>query len=153
LSLRKALMLFLMEFTHRPNPAVLGRSQWSPEEREGALVFSRRCESCHSARLASDIPSSRVPFEEWEALVFSREGAIVWGRIGYEKTGVVPYVHEQGARVPSLRRLFKKRPYLTNGSAKELKDVLDGVRFGAAEGSSVFYHAGAPADAGAPEVI
>jgi hypothetical protein len=147
LALRKALMIFLMEFTHRPNPAVLGRSQWSPEERAGSEVFARRCERCHSARLLSDIPSSRVPPEGWEALVFSREGALVWGRSGYEKTGIEPYVHEQGARVPSLRRLFKKWPYFTNGSAKDLKDVLSMARFEAAEDSTVFYHAEAPSGA------
>lgn len=147
LALRKALMIFLMEFTHRPNPSALGRAEWSPEERTGAEVFSRRCERCHSARLASDIPSSQVPPSGWEALVFSREGALVWGRSGYEKTGIEPYVHEQGARVPSLRRLFKKRPYFTNGSAKELKDVLSMARFEAAEGGAVFYHAEAPSGA------
>src|SRR5262249_25501293 len=133
---------------HRPNPAALGQRAWSARERQGAEVFQRRCERCHSARLVSDVPSSQVPFEQWEAMVLSREGPIVWGRSGYEKTGVVPYLHDQGARPASLRRLFKKRPYFTNGSAKELRDVLDQARFGAAENSAVFYHQGAPADAG-----
>lgn len=144
--LRKSLMVFLMEQSHRPNPAPLGRQSFSPEELAGAQVFERRCERCHSARLVSDVPSSQVPFAGWEDLVFAREGAIVWGRVGYEKTGVLPYVTENGARVPSLRRLYKKRPYFTNGSAKSLSEVLEGVRFSTSY-DAAFYHAGAPADA------
>ncbi|MDF2694072.1 MAG: hypothetical protein K0S65_2455, partial [Labilithrix sp.] len=42
-------------------------------------------------------------------------------------------VHERGARVPSLRRVYKKRPYFTNGSAPDLASVLRRARF--AEGS------------------
>jgi cytochrome c peroxidase len=41
---------------------------------------------------------------------------------------VEPYVHDQGARTPSLRRLYKKRPYFTNGSAKSLREVVERVR-------------------------
>jgi cytochrome c peroxidase len=133
-------MAFLMGFTHRPNPAVVARSSFTPLERAGAEAFRDRCERCHSAVLSADEPGSRAPFDRWEALVFSREGPIVWGSHEYKKTGVEPYVHERGARVPSLRRLFKKRPYFTNGSAKTLGDVLDRVRLGGGE----LYHDRAP---------
>jgi cytochrome c peroxidase len=128
-ALREALMAFLMDFTHRPNPAVLGRTSFTDRERRGAEVFARRCESCHAARLSADDPATRVPPARWEALVLSREGPIVWGSIGYKKTGVEPYVHDEGARTPSLRRLYAKRPYFTNGSAKSLREVLDRVGF------------------------
>jgi hypothetical protein len=148
IELRQALMTFLMDFSHRPNPAALARRAFTGLEREGAAAFRRRCEGCHRARLASDVASSQVPFEGWEARVLSREGPIVWGRSGYEKTGVTPYVHEQGARVPSLRRLYKKWPYLTNGSATELGQVLEWARFGGTEEAPVFYHRGAPPEAG-----
>jgi hypothetical protein len=57
------------------------------------------------------------------------EGAIVWAKAEYEKTGVIPYVNEKGARVVSLRRLYKKHPYFTNGSAPDLADVVDKVQF------------------------
>lgn len=126
--LRTSLMAFFMVFSHRPNPAVIGRTHFSDDERAGAEVFRDRCESCHAARLASDDAASKIPFASWEHLVFAPEGAIVWGRAGYEKTGVVPYVHEDGARVPSLRRLYKKHPYFTNGSAPELAAVLEQAR-------------------------
>jgi hypothetical protein len=138
--LRRALMTFLMDFSHRPNPAVIGRTTWSSTERAGAEVFRDRCESCHSARLVTDDPSTRVPFERWESLVMAREGAIVWARGEYEKTGVLPYVNENGARVVSLRRLFKKYPYFTNGSAKSLPALLDRVRYD----DTVFFHDRAP---------
>lgn len=127
-ALRRALMVFLMEFTHRPNPSVLGRAAWSAEERRGAELFRDRCEGCHQARLVTDSADSRVPFEGWEQLVMTRQGPIVWARDTYEKTGVVPYVHEAGTRVPSLRRLYKKRPYFTNGTAADLDDVLRRAR-------------------------
>ena len=141
-SLRRALMTFLMDFTHRPNPAALAITTFDPRARAGAEVFARRCEGCHAARLIADEPASRAAPVEWERLVLAREGAIVWGLNEYRKTGIEPCVHELGARVPSLRRLYKKRPYFTNGSAKTLRDVLDRARFGGAPG---FFHDGAPA--------
>jgi hypothetical protein len=138
--LRRALMTFLMAFAPRPNPAVIGRTRWSSTERAGAEVFRDRCESCHEARLVTDDPATRLPFERWEEHVMSREGAVVWARADYEKTGVLPYVNEKGARVVSLRRLYKKYPYFTNGSAKDIRTVLD--RAGVAAGQ--FFHDGAP---------
>ncbi len=129
LGLRRALMTFLMDFTHRPNPAALGRSSFTDVERRGAAAFARRCEGCHAARLVADDPATRVSPPSWEALVLSREGPIVWGSSGYRKTGVEPYVHDEGARTPSLRRLYKKRPYFTNGSARTLGEVLERARF------------------------
>jgi hypothetical protein len=134
--LRKGLMTFLMSFSHRPNPMAYGRAHFSRSERSGAEVFRSRCESCHEARLVSDAPDSRAPFERWEEAVFSRQGPIVWGKAQYEKTGILPYVHELGARVPSLRRLYKKRPYFTNGSAKTVDAVLERACFG----SEGFWH-------------
>jgi hypothetical protein len=89
------------------------------------------------------VPSSRAAFDLWEGAVLSREGPIVWASTAYEKTGVEPYVSEQGARVPSLRRLSKKRPYFTNGSAKTVAEVLDRARW---DGNS-FFHDRAPAGA------
>jgi hypothetical protein len=141
-SLRRALMEFLMDFTPRPNPMALDHAAFTPQERAGAEVFARSCEGCHAARIVADDLTSRVPRADWERLVLSREGAIVWGMNDYRKTGIEPYVHERGARVPSLRRLYKKRPYFTNGSARTLREVLDRARF---EGPSGFFHDGAPA--------
>jgi len=128
--LREAFMRFLMSFNHRPNPSALGRSAFTAEERAGARVFRERCESCHEARLSSDVADSRVPFERWESLVLAHDAPIVWGKDEYNQSGVVPYVHPEGARIPSLRRLYKKHPYFTNGAAKDLPSVLDRVRFG-----------------------
>ena len=63
----------------------------------------------------------------------------MWGRDGHEMTGVEPYVHEAGARPPSLRRLYRKSPYFTNGSAGGLAEVLSAVRVG----EGFFLHRGA----------
>jgi hypothetical protein len=148
LELRRALMRFLADFSHRPNPAVVARaggraSAFDPLEREGARVFRDRCEACHAARLAADDASSHVAFDRWEAMILAEAAPIVWGRAGYEKTGVMPYVHPDGARTPSLRRLYKKHPYFTNGSAKSIADVLEGLRFAGGQ----TFHAQAPAGA------
>ena len=139
--LRRALMAFLMGFDHKPNPAVRGRKGFKPLELRGARLFEQRCAGCHAARLVADDPDSAVDFEHWEAAIFAHKGPIVWARDGYEKTGVEPYVHDDGARPTSLRRLYKKWPYLTNGSARSLESLLESVSWD--EGGR-FYHASAP---------
>ena len=141
--LREAFMTFLMDFTHRENPAVVDHARFTELERTGARTFGDRCAACHAARLVADDPGSAVPFERWESLVLSPAGPIVWSNAAYEKTGVLPFVHASGARVPALRRLYKKWPYFTNGSARSLAEVLD--RF--ASSPNATYHDGAPTGA------
>jgi hypothetical protein len=141
--LRESLMAFLADFTHRRNPAAVGGARFTPIERAGAIAFRDRCASCHEARLVSDDPASRIAFERWESLVLSPAGPIVWSNAAYAKTGVEPYVHDDGARVAPLRRMYKKWPYFTNGSARSLGDVFDRFAWTAAAA----YHDAAPADA------
>ncbi len=136
--LRTALMDFLMTWTHRTNPTATTHRSFTALERAGAVAFRDRCERCHQARAAADQPASRVAFDRWESLVLSDGGPLVWASDAYEKTGVVPYVHELGARVPSLRRLYKKKPYFTSGSAADVRAVLERARFG----PDRFAHAG-----------
>jgi hypothetical protein len=123
--LRRSLMAFLMSFTHRPNLWALGRRQLDAVERTGQKLFLRHCERCHSARLIADRPASRVPYDRRQSYILSPAGAIVWASSDYQRTGVEPYVHELGARTPSLRRLYKKWPYFTNGSARSISAVLE----------------------------
>jgi hypothetical protein len=132
LELRTALLRFLYAFTPAPNANSQGREHFSTLEADGARAFEERCQSCHAARLLSDEPSSEVPFAEWEALIFSRNAPLVWAKAEYAKTGVLPYVHEQGTRVPSLRRLALKPRYFTSGAAPSLDDVLARFRNGSA---------------------
>jgi hypothetical protein len=127
--LRRALMLFLRDFTNRPSPFARGRDRFTDIERHGAELFRRRCESCHSARLITDEPASRVDFADWERHIFSPTSAIVWSSEKYQRTGITPYVHEHGSRSPSLRRLYKKWPYFTNGSAASIAEIIEQVRF------------------------
>jgi cytochrome c peroxidase len=127
LELRRALIHFLASFPHRKSAASAGRTAFESEERAGAGVFRQRCESCHAARRFSDEPATHVGFDQWEPHVFA--GDLVWASSDYQKTGIEPYVSEKGARVPSLRRLSRKRPYFTNGSSPTLADVVARVRF------------------------
>jgi hypothetical protein len=130
--LRRSFMSFLMRFTPRTNGRVAARSDdahFTDVEREGARVFEQRCVRCHAARLIADDPSTAQPSSTWEHFIFSDNGPLVWGSDGYWKTGVEPYVYDDGARTPSLRRLERKWPYFTNGHAKTLQDVLTRVRF------------------------
>lgn len=141
--LRRALMHFLAGFEHSKNVMTVGRTTFTTREAEGAVVFRDRCEHCHSARRFSDEPSSRVDFAGWEARVFA--GDLVWASSDYQKSGIEPYVAEAGARVPSLRRLLRKRPYFTNGSSLTLADLLARLRFA---GKDTWHDAGhAPASA------
>jgi hypothetical protein len=157
LMLRRALVDFLAIFTPEPNPAVRGVTSMSDDARAGAELFLAHCESCHAARLVADEPASRVPFEAWAPLVLSESGPIVWGQDGRVRTGVEPYVHPDGARVPSLRRLWDERPYLTHGRARTLEAVLEGVRLdvappheGTHEGAHRAAHGGPSTSDGRP---
>jgi hypothetical protein len=139
-ALRRALMAFLMGFTHDANPTTSGRTGFDDLERRGAELFAEHCEHCHQARLLTDRPESRVPFEGWQTLVFAG-GPIVWAEDARRVTGVEPLVHRDGARTPSLRRLWVKRPYFTNGSAADLESVLERAVVG-----QEFLHFGTPGD-------
>lgn len=122
--LREGLLRFLIQFTHRANAAA-AHAAFTPVEQRGAEVFRDRCASCHAARLIAEEPTTEVPFDRWERLVLSESGPLVWNTAQYAKTGVEPYVHDEGTRIPTLRRLYKKFPYFTNGSAKSLAELLD----------------------------
>jgi cytochrome c peroxidase len=142
LELRSALLQFLYVFTPAPNANSQGRGHFSLLEAEGAQAFRQHCQSCHAPRLLSDDATSEAPFAAWESLIFTRNAPLVWARAEYAKTGIVPYVHERGTRITSLRRLALKPRYFTNGSAPELEDVLErfsetstGVLHGAPPGS------------------
>jgi hypothetical protein len=132
-ALRRAFVDFLAAFTPESNPAVRGLGTFTPMQAEGARLFAQYCESCHRARLVADDPASAVSFERWPELVLHPSGGIVWGSETRHRTGVTPYVHTEGARVPSLRRLHVKRPLFTNGSAATVGAVLDAVRLDTAE--------------------
>ncbi len=122
--LREAFIRFLIQFTHRANVAA-NHETFTVVEKRGAEVFRDRCASCHAARLIAEEPSTEVPFDRWEKLVLSPSGPLVWNTAAYAKTGIEPYVHDEGTRIPTLRRLYKKSPYFTNGSVTSLGEVLD----------------------------
>ncbi len=126
--LREAFIRFLIQFTHRANAAA-NHTTFTAVEKRGAEVFRDRCTSCHAARLIAEEPSTEVPFARWEKLVLSPSGPLVWNTATYAKTGIEPYVHDEGTRIPTLRRLYKKSPYFTNGSARSLGEVLDRFAF------------------------
>ena len=130
LELRQALLQFLYTFSHPPNPRTQRRDRLTALEAQGARAFDEHCQGCHAARLLSDDAASAVPFAQWEALIFSRNAPLVWARGEYAKTGVLPYVHERGTRITSLRRLGLKPRYFTNGSALDLSSVLERFRDG-----------------------
>ncbi|HET9953547.1 MAG TPA: hypothetical protein VFQ61_03535 [Polyangiaceae bacterium] len=146
--LRQGLLEFLAGLEPAPNSHVAnalahGRSSFTSIEAAGAEVFARRCVGCHAARLFSDEPDSEVPFGTWSQWIFRDDGPVVWARGDYEKTAVLPYVHELGTRIPSLRRVDRKYPYFTNGSAHSLQSLLESFAW-TRERS---FHANAPAEA------
>jgi hypothetical protein len=126
--LRRAVVDFLAIFTPDANPAVRGLTALSPSAAEGMQLFSDACASCHAPRLIADDAGSVIDRERWPAHILSPTGGIVWGEPARHQTGVTPYVHPDGPRVPSLRRLWVKRPLLTNGAAADVDAVLADVR-------------------------
>lgn len=151
IELRQALLEFLVHFNYGPHPRLAQRAQpaeFSEAERRGAGLFEVRCERCHQARRTANDPGSRVPPEAWLKELSANAG-LVWARDGYEQAGVVPYVHPQGARPSSLRRLYKKAPYFTNGAAETLQAVLAEFAFqdsGTLGSDPQAAHLGAPVD-------
>jgi cytochrome c peroxidase len=137
-------MRYLMGLTHPENPRTVGRDEFTHEERGGAELFAAHCQSCHEPRYSTVTgdpnTSERVLESQWERVLFSREGALVFGAARKVRTGVEPYVHDHGARVPSLRRVADKYPYFTNGRARSLDEVLARARFD----SEGFRHDGPP---------
>jgi cytochrome c peroxidase len=134
--LRAALLAFHARFSHEESPFALARPTphaLSDAEQRGSEVFRARCASCHAARLIAEDPQSEVPFERWPALLLSPSGPIVWARGDHAKVGVLPYVDPKGTRIPSLRRLYLKRPYLTRGTARTLDELLESVRYSETE--------------------
>lgn len=132
-ALRRALMAFVIRWTMPSNPrartrANAGLREFTELEARGAERFRERCEGCHQARLLVDDPSTRVPFERWPELVLSEAGPITWASEVYAATAIEPWVHPEGARVPSLRRLHLEGPYFTNGAATSVAALVAGVR-------------------------
>lgn len=128
LELREALLQFLYAFSHAPNPHARGRTHFTELEHDGAAAFREHCASCHRPRLVTDDPNSELGFDDWEAALFRRNAPLTWASPDYAKTGVLPYVHERGTRIPSLRRLALKPRYFTSGEAADLTGVLERFR-------------------------
>ena len=120
---RRAMIAFFYDFTHPANPHTGSRTSFSDSEARGASLFRDRCVDCHQSRTVTDDPQTKVPFEEWEANIFGG-GTLVWASQEYSKTGIEPYVHPLGTRVPSLRRVYRKRPMFTGGQERTLEGVL-----------------------------
>jgi cytochrome c peroxidase len=117
-----------VDFEHRPNPLRLRGQKLNRRALRGLELFRDRCEYCHQASISTRAAES-LPFDEWRAWLESAWNDLVWAAPFYSKTGIEPYVHRAGARVPSLRRAWQKYPYFTNGSSRTLRDVLARFRY------------------------
>jgi len=126
--LRMAFLSFFVEYRHRPNPWRLRSEKLSPKALQGLAVFRERCEYCHQA-IVSTRQGNSLPYDDWVEWLEAKGKDLVWGAPFYTKTGIKPYVHRAGARVPSLRRVQQKYPYFTNGSSPTLRHLLFRFRY------------------------
>jgi hypothetical protein len=126
--LRMAFLSFFVEYRHRPNPWRLRSEKLTPKALQGLAVFRERCEYCHQA-IISTRQGDSVPYDRWAGWLEAKGKDLVWGAPFYMKTGIKPYVHRAGARVPSLRRVQQKYPYFTNGSSPTLLHLLSRFRY------------------------
>jgi len=126
--LRMAFLSFFVDYRHRPNPWRLRSEKLSPKAMQGLAIFRERCEYCHRA-IVSTRQGDSLPYDHWAGWVEAKGKDLVWGAPFYTKTGIKPYVHRAGARVPSLRRVQQKYPYFTNGSSPTLRHLLSRFRY------------------------
>ncbi len=126
--LRMAFLSFFVDYKHRPNPWRLRSEKLTPKALQGLAVFRERCEYCHQA-IVSTRQGDSLPYDHWSGWLEAKEKDLVWGAPFCTKTGIKPYVHRAGARVPSLRRVQKKYPYFTNGSSPTLRHLLSRFRY------------------------
>jgi len=128
LYLRQSFLEFFTVFGHRPNPWRIRYKTLDARSKKGLGIFRQRCEDCHHA-IKTTRSQSAVSFENWETWLTAENRDLVWGAPFLCKTGIRPYPDSTGTRVPSLRRVWYKYPYFTNGSAKNLRDVLTRFRY------------------------
>ena len=130
--LREALLAFLIDFEHLPNPVLEKETRLDEPARAGLAIFRDRCEDCHQA-----VPTTRgasgVPFDDWDDWLEDPKRDLVWAAPFYYKTGIEPYFDPAGTQVPSLRRIQSRYPYLSDGSARDLDDVLRAFRYRGSE--------------------
>lgn len=131
---REALLTFLTEFRHGPNPLRTAGRPFGELEREGLPVFRDRCSVCHKPLTSTRDSGEFVPYGEWESWLIAPRSDLVWGAPLFAKTGIEPYVSPSGARIPSLRRVWRKQPYFTDGSSSTIEDVLRRFRYADAQG-------------------
>lgn len=126
--LRVAFLSFFFDYRHRSNPRRVQSSKLSSKALRGLTVFRDRCEYCHLATVSTKETAS-LPAVQWQEWLESKDRDLVWGAPFYTKTGIEPYVHRAGARVPSLRRVQQKFPLFTNGSSPTLRHLLARFRY------------------------
>ncbi|MEN8143558.1 MAG: hypothetical protein ABFS14_01285 [Gemmatimonadota bacterium] len=145
---REALLTFLAEFSHEPNPLRKAGLPLGELERKGLLVFRDRCSICHKPLTSTREDGEFVPYDEWESWLSAPHKDLVWGAPLFAKTGVEPYVSPSGARIPSLRRVWRKQPYFTDGSSATTEDLLRRFKY---SGPQSWHHRVAASDSTAAD--
>ncbi|MDP2346064.1 MAG: hypothetical protein Q8O67_34320 [Deltaproteobacteria bacterium] len=131
LALRRSMIAFFASFDPPPNARAYGRGSLDDDEALGLLHFTRRCSSCHEARVFADVEEAAdadTGAPRLDVVAGLLRGALVFGRSGHEDTGVRPKVHPAGARPSSLRAIGRKTPLLTSGRARDLAQLLEQAR-------------------------
>lgn len=136
LALREGLLAFFMALAPPPHAWRAKHPDFNDRARQGMAVFRDRCADCHQP-IRSTRTEDGVKFEEWTPWLTDEKLDLVWGAPFFSRTGITPYVDPAGARVPSLRRIWMKYPLFTNGSAKTMRDLLEGFRY---QGATVYHH-------------
>lgn len=139
--LRNAVLVFLRDFTAPRNKLHVSNGKIHDVEaiKNGAKVFSSICLRCHDSRTQTDRADTRNNDEaSWLPLLTNNNAPFTFASEGYQQVGITPWMHETGTRTPSLRRVFDKYPYFTDGSGKSIEDVLRKIRVD--RSGSLFLH-------------
>jgi hypothetical protein len=118
---RRALLTYLARQPVEPGFLRAPGQPFSDSALRGAALFWRDCARCHepSPRMGTGSTLGREA-----ALDYLIDRPLAFGAARWEKTGVLPYFTERGNRVSPLTQLGRGGPFFSNGSARNLADVL-----------------------------
>jgi hypothetical protein len=122
---RRALLTYLARLPVEPGFLRAPGRPFSESAVRGAAMFWRDCARCHepSPRMGTAAALDH-PLGREAALDHLIDRPLSFGAARWEKTGVLPYFTERGNRVSPLTQLGRGGPFFSNGSARNLAEVV-----------------------------
>jgi YVTN family beta-propeller protein len=117
-----------------PNPYRAADGSLNESQKRGQATFAGACQSCHSGPFLTDSGAGNPELDLGKAPVLHDIGTCVTSGAFPDRTGKDVDGNPRTAcdfDSPSLRGIFATAPYLHDGSARTLEDVVDRLAFSA----------------------